>query len=877
MTIASDSLTDSDILIRYHKILPEKRRSLSTNTSLIVAITVPLGVSLDYWIYPNWLVEFAGLRILCTLALIPVFLVLRYRIEKYYWLDSFILILPVVMISYFIYLTEGSRSPYYGGINLVLLGVGLVLRSSFKNAVIISCTAVLLYITACLSSVDRVDYDYLFTHLFFITITGTLTCLASQIHHRGLFRDFVAQCRLSHSKKQLEARNQKLVEMDKARGHFFANISHELKTPLTLMLVPLNNLVNRSGLKDQGILDSLGLIHANALRLLGMINDLLDFVKLQSSKMRVFPQAFSASLFLQDTVSLTQGFAREKNIQIGTSIVPQGNHEVVLDRSHLEKILLNLLFNALKFTPSGGKVFVTAKCSSSNIQFTVSDTGRGITEEHLPNIFDAFWQSDSSSVRPQQGIGIGLAVVKDLTELMSGTVTVKSVLGQGTSFVVNLPLAIHPAKKVGGIYDNGEVETGLTTNSGFINRGSHYYTKPIKGDSRENLDKVARSDKKKIVIADDEPGMLHLLSMNLEEKYEVVKTTNGTKALDLARGLMPDLLILDMMMPEMNGIQVTDALKKDPSTEMLPILMLTARSDEVTKIEALNAGVHDFLTKPFSLTELEIRVQNIIRDTELKRKISDKNRSLEKAILQLKESENQLVQSEKFASMGRLSAGLVHEINNPLSYVKTGILYAKSFCDGLPEIDRGEFSDTLEDIDEGVDRVVNIISDLRSISYSKQSALQETRALDLIKRVQRLSESSRKDIPLLMDCPQDLKLLVNVNQMTQVLLNFVNNSSYAIRDIQKVKPDRIPEISMKLVQEKNHTSIKVRDNGCGMDQATKMKLFDPFFTSKPVGAGMGLGLSLCFQWIKQNRGTVNVESTLGEFTEMTILLDTTKS
>ena len=877
MAVSISSLTESDILLSYQKTLPEKRRKLAISTGLIVAITVPLGVFLDYWIYPNWLLIFASLRILCVLALVPIFLVLRYRIERYYWLDSLTLILPIVMISTFIYLTEGSSSPYYGGINLILLGVGLVLRSNFKNAVIITGTAVLLYITACLTSVDAVDYYYLFTHLFFILITGTLTCLASDMHHKGMFRDFVSQCQLTHSKEELEAKNQKLIEIDKAKGHFFANISHELKTPLTLILAPLSTLIKRSRISDRGVLDNLHTIHSNALRLLRMINDLLDLVKLQSSKMRVSPQEFLLGDFLKEIVSLVQGLAEEKNIRLKDATASLGDQKVCLDRSHLEKILLNLLFNSLKFTPSGGKVSIEVQCLEQQIQFTVSDTGRGINEEQLPHIFDAFWQFDSSSVRSHQGIGIGLAMVKDLTELMEGKIEVKSFPDKGTQFMVTLPIRIRPSIKEGGIYDIGELETGLTAKTGFMDRedeaARHYFKEPVKESPEVCLSEITRSQKSKILIADDEPGMLHLLSKHLSAKYEVVKANNGAKALSLSKQLMPDLLILDMMMPEKDGIQVTHALKKDPLTHRLPVLMLTARSDETTKLEALHAGVHDFLVKPFSVIELELRVENIIRDSELKNKISEKNQSLETAIHQLKESENQLVQSEKFASMGRLSAGLVHEINNPLSYVKTGIQYAKSFCESLPEIERSEYSDTLEDIDEGVNRVVNIISDLRSISYSKESVLQETRGLELIERVKRLSSQTRGNIPLLITCPEDLKLLVNVNQMTQVLLNFVNNSCYAIREIQKAEPDRIPEILVKLAGENDHIAIKVRDNGCGMDQNVINNIFDPFFTSKPVGSGMGLGLSLCFQWIKQNRGEVSVESKPGKFTELTIKLN----
>ena len=881
MSVSISNLTESDILLSYQKTLPEKRRKLAISTALIVAITVPLGVFLDYWIYPNWLLTFASLRILCVLALLPIFMVFRYRIEKYYWLDSLTLILPVVMISTFIYLTEGSSSPYYGGINLVLLGVGLVLRSNFKNAVIITCTAVFLYVTACLTSEDAVDYDYLFTHLFFILITGTLTCLASDMHHKGMFRDFVFQCQLTHSKEELEAKNQKLIEIDKAKGHFFANISHELKTPLTLILAPLSTLIKRSRISDRGVLENLHTMHSNALRLLRMINDLLDLVKLQSSKMRVAPQEFLLGDFLKEIISLVKGLAEEKNIQLKDATASIGDQKVCLDRSHLEKILLNLLFNSLKFTPSGGEVSIEAQCKDQQVQFTVLDTGKGISEEQLPHIFDAFWQFDSSSVRSYQGIGIGLAMVKELTELMEGKVEVESFPDRGTKFLVTLPLSIRPSTKKGGIYDIGELENELSAKTGFMDEADeaalHYFTEPVKESPEGYFSEIYPSEKKKILIADDEPAMLHLLSRQLSEKYEVIKAVNGSKALNLSKKAMPDLLILDMMMPEMDGIQVTRALKKDRLTEMLPVLMLTARSDETTKLEALYAGVHDFLPKPFSVIELEIRVENIIRDGEQKKKISEKNLSLETAIHQLKESENQLVQSEKFASMGRLSAGLVHEINNPLSYVKTGIQYAKSFCNGLPEIDRSEFSDTLSDIDEGVNRVVNIISDLKSISYSKESALQETRGLELMERVKRLSNQTRGDIPLIIDCPEDLKLLVNVNQMTQVLLNFVNNSCYAIREIQKTEPDRIPEILLKLAEENDHIAIKVRDNGCGMDQNTVNSIFDPFFTSKPVGSGMGLGLSLCFQWIKQNRGEVSVESKLGEFTELTIKLNTLNS
>jgi C4-dicarboxylate-specific signal transduction histidine kinase len=324
-----------------------------------------------------------------------------------------------------------------------------------------------------------------------------------------------------------------------------------------------------------------------------------------------------------------------------------------------------------------------------------------------------------------------------------------------------------------------------------------------------------------------------------------------------------------MMMPEKSGLEVCRDLRERTYTKSIPILMLTARADEETKLTALAAGANDFITKPFSTTELRVRLKNLVDTFHLQQKLVRQNQTLEATIEQLKETEVQLVHSEKLASLGRMSAGIIHEINNPLNYAKTGLYVLRNTIDS-PSTDEKEASlEVLQDIQEGIDRIDRIVSDLRIFTHPNVTQIERIQIAELVTSALRLlSHELQNKIRIENEISSDQTIWANRNQVTQVLVNLLQNAVYAVE--KRANAEKPPTIWLRALQDYEHSLVVIRDNGEGIPPENLPKIFDPFFTSKDVGEGMGLGLSICYRIMQQHGGSIEVRSEPGVYSEFTL-------
>jgi signal transduction histidine kinase len=777
-------------------------------------------------------------------------------------------------------------------LNLVLLVVGFVLHWTLTESVVAVALVNLTYLAACLL------HDYLrlpspphksdvTNNFYFLILTGIIVAVGNSYHSRLRLREFSLRFELGESRRGLEEAHKKLVELDETKTRFFANISHELRTPLTLLLAPLDAIrAEKWPALDPETRDWLQTMQANGFRLLRLINELLDLVKLESGNMRVKLEPLSLGEFLHGLVSSIQGAARDKHLRAQAKIDP-GLSTILADRDKLEKILLNLLFNAIKFTPAGGDVLLEASSRESTLVLKVQDTGMGIKKEELPFIFKRFWQADTSSSRKYQGTGIGLALVKELVGVQSGSVSVESKVGVGTTMTVTLPLLLPgaetsppspspsptapaagslPAVAISAEPVPPEVEEKWMTE--LYRRAELFPSMTQVSEAVRPAQDFSRASRQlpTLLIADDEPDMLRFLKSQLAGRYRIIEAVDGRQALENARQFLPDVLLVDMMMPEIDGLQVCRELQAQTSTQNIPIILLTARADEETKLTALTAGASDFLTKPFSTTELHVRVKNLVDGHLSQRKLARQNQVLEATIEQLKETETQLVQSEKMASLGRLSAGIIHEINNPLNYAKTGLFTLRRQGQALPEEKRAVFNDILKDIEEGVDRVKTIVSDLRTFTHPNPRDLGDVNLLKLTQSALRfMGADFATGVKMEMDVPAEFEVRGNVNKLLQVLINLLQNAFDALK--RKVFTDSQPTITIQARVVNGKPSLSVRDNGQGIKPEVMDKIFEPFFTTKDVGEGMGLGLSICYRVMEECGGRIYAKSAPGEFCE----------
>ncbi len=875
-----DELTTRDGNLREAFNEHERQHRIYTGkiACVLVFFLMPAGYCLDYFTYPHEVHSFFILRLISSVLALGLFYLhtTQFGQKHCHLLGVPIALMPSAFMAWMIYATEGPASPYYAGLNLVVLGVSVVVRFNRTESVIAVGGILLMYFAACYFAAFHLtvapgDFPKFVDNCYFLILTGIIVVVGNHFFTQLRYQEFYLRYQLDQNKREIEETNRKLIEMDKLKSRFFANVSHEMRTPLTLLIAPLETLLRRfEGSSDINTHELLETMRNNSMRLLKLINDLLDLVRVEAGRMDIKSDPLSMEDFFRGLSSAIRQVAADKNIQVETR-VDETLGTILTDRDKLEKILLNLLFNALKFTPSGGRIQLLAEKQEDQVLLTVSDTGIGIAEKNLPFVFDRFWQADNSSRRKYQGVGIGLALVKELSEMMGGGVSVKSAEGKGATFIVRLPckkalpLAHDDREIVPTAPGDAKADSGEWLSN--LYRRAEFFAAPAERPAPNAEQPVTLSGRKPVaLIADDEPDMQHFLRTELQRDYDLIQATDGVQALEKTELFLPDVVLLDMMMPEMDGLDVCKALRAREATAGIPIILLTARADEETKYDALQMGANDFLAKPFSATELHARIKNLVDSHNYQRKLSKQNQALTSAIEQIKDTETQLVQSEKLASLGRMSAGIIHEINNPLNFATTGIFALRNKTKNLPEDQRADFTEILNDVEEGLKRVRNIVSDLRVFTHPESGPPESVDVAEALNASLRFLASEWKGkVRIDTSIPPGQIAQATRNKLVHILVNLIQNSLDALAD--KKFDGEEPAISIEGRVEEGKSIIVVRDNGTGIDPKNMAKIFDPFFTTKDVGEGMGLGLSICHRIVRGYGGHINVKSEPGRFCE----------
>ncbi len=401
-----------------------------------------------------------------------------------------------------------------------------------------------------------------------------------------------------------------LRNLDHLKSQFFANISHEFRTPLTLILGQIESVMSSSiDTKEKG---KLQIANRNARRLLALINELLDLSKLEAGSMELKAARHNIVSFLKSLFYSFESLAATKKIELG--FVATTDHITVLfDPDKMEKVFNNHISNAFKFTPEYGRIQITITLTENKmVVISIKDTGCGIPEDRLKNIFDRFYQVDGSSTREHEGTGIGLALAKELVELHKGKLAVKSSEGEGCEFLITL-----------SVEDERSVDFGEKTTSNvesFEETGLAGFEEAVKPAEAVLSNQPAPGGREIILIVEDNDDVRSYIREQLEGDYQVNEARHGEEGVMIAQEKVPDLIISDVMMPKMDGYQFCKAIRTDEKTSHIPLVMLTARSGLDDKIEGLESGVDAYLTKPFSAKELRATVKNLIHQREQLRK-----------------------------------------------------------------------------------------------------------------------------------------------------------------------------------------------------------------------------------------------------------------
>jgi PAS domain S-box-containing protein len=423
-------------------------------------------------------------------------------------------------------------------------------------------------------------------------------------------------------------RAEKLAELDRAKTAFFSNASHEFRTPLTLMLGPVEEMLR---IADGPEREELALVHRNGQRLLRLVNTLLDFSRIEAGRVRAAFEPVDLSAY---TAELASSF-RSAMERAGLSYAIETetlNEPVWVDREMWEKIVLNLLSNAFKYTLEGG-VTVLLSAEAGRVRLAVTDTGVGIPEDELPKVFDRFHRIEGQQGRTHEGTGIGLALVKDLAQLHGGDVEVSSEVGSGTTFSVTVPLGRAHVPAESATTDTSPTSTAVRAET-FVSEALRWLPDATEPPAAfEEMAPLERAQGERILLADDNADMRGYVERLLTAAgYRVDAVPDGLAAAERALVAAPDLVLSDVMMPHLDGFGLVERLRSDEATADLPIILLSARAGEEESIEGLAAGADDYLVKPFSARELIARVEGALRLARSRRETSEVLRDANEAL-----------------------------------------------------------------------------------------------------------------------------------------------------------------------------------------------------------------------------------------------------
>lgn len=594
--------------------------------AIAASVAFPLFNILDYFIYPHLYFSFLAIRAVVVALSMIIFSLARTKLGKRHPRELGMLeyIICCLSISLMVHMTGDTSSPFYAGINLVLIVFLAMMPLDLKRTAIISAIVYTSYLAPMIAFRRITDFPIFMNNNFFLLATIVLVNLSAHLAAQLRFREFSARFSLAQA-------NEELKKLDLLKSQFFANVSHEVRTPLTSIIGPLQSLY-------QGDLGSLapdqqrmlGQMYRNALKLLDMINQMLDFSKLEAGKMQLRLSRVDLNEMVRDIVSLFEDVTKRKGLQLAyakESDVPP----VYLDTDKIERILTNLIRNAIKFTDRGF-ILVRVGKDTYRIFFEVEDTGIGIPMEHLPNIFKRFQQVDSSSTRRYEGTGLGLTIVKESVELMRGNITASSEVGKGSKFRVELP------ENLEQLAPDAFIERRATerrrSDSGYRGLDRRRDTRRSEDPAKVTVPDMVLIERlpvteaeeqevqpeqpigegaERVLLVEDNADLRnYILRMLTRFGHQVSTAVDGVDGWEQAQNSPPDLIVSDVMMPRMDGYELLRKIKSNAKTKHIPFILVTAKPELESKIEGLEIGADDYLAKPVNIRELDARIRNLI-------------------------------------------------------------------------------------------------------------------------------------------------------------------------------------------------------------------------------------------------------------------------
>lgn len=647
-----------------------------------------------------------------------------------------------------------------------------------------------------------------------------------------------ASRQLKEANAELARLYERTQELDRLKSQFFANVSHELRTPLALILGPIERLL-ASGELDHGSRGDLQTAARNAQVLLKHVDNLLDASKLEAGRLGAEYAEVDLAGLAKAVGALFESLARERGIDFSLDAPDDLRAEV--DPAKVERILSNLLSNAFKFTPAGKPIRVTLRHDPASAVVEVADGGPGIPPEDREAVFERFRQLEGGSTRRFGGTGLGLSIARDFAQLHGGSLTVSTAPEGGALFTLTLPLHAPEGADVAGRWATTVGADDLAT----LRSGKH-------GAGSDDHD--ADPTRPLVLVIEDNPDMNRFIRTALRPEYRTEGAADGRDGLAKAVALRPDLIISDVMMPGMSGNELVPELRRASELREIPVVVLTARSDDQLRVELLRAGASDYLMKPFSVEELRARVTNLVgaklagdRNRQLNAELQDRNVRLARLATQLKEANRELEAFSYSAS---------HDLRAPLRAI-TGFSEAllEEHLDRLDDEGKGY----LERIHAGARRMDELISALLRLSQVTRTELVFGK-VDLTALATAAADDLRAADPsrsVTFDIEEGLVVEADEQLLRVVVDNLLGNAwKYTARN-------ETADIRLGSTRGSGQRCVFVQDNGIGFHPQSAGRIFEPFQRLNTETPGVGVGLATVKRIVARHGGTVWAEAEEG--------------
>ena len=696
--------------------------------------------------------------------------------------------------------------------------------------------------------------------------------------YRGRLETMVDErtAQLSRANQALERSVSRLEQLDQAKNELFANVSHELRTPLTMILGPVQSLLtDTAGPLDRTQRELLRGVADNSRRLLRQVNNLLDLARIDAGQTRLRFHPVDPAVFVAGMLDAVRAAAAAKRLALLSPPAP-GLEPVHVDPEQLEKVLLNLLGNAVKFTPPGGSITVTLDDTTGFVRIAVADSGPGIPAEQRERVFERFTQVDGSTTRRHGGTGIGLALARQIAALHSGHIDLDSEVGRGSTFTLWLPKGtahIRP-ELVDRRLEDRDVPIKRRATDAEVVRVADVVADvralqiaDVAGESDATVlepeaqpaaDSAAASLPRVLVVEDDD-DVRRFLAFALRHHFAVTTAADGLEGLAVADRLLPEAVLSDVMMPGIDGIELTRRLRRNDRTARIPVVLLTARADPDARLRGLEAEADDYLIKPFAARELIVRLGNLVRLRRYERELADRNAELEKTLDALRRAEVELVRRARLAALGQLVAGVAHELNNPVNFLIGAThaiqerLNAASPARPMPEELLARVRRMALVAHAGGERVAGIVENLRQFAGGGARAHARVNLVEGVRLTVALLEPrfGEAQVTPQLELDERLEVVGHVGELNQVVLNLLTNAIAAA-------PGGTVWVSGR--REDDEVVLEVRDSGGGVPAEALPHIFEPFFTTRPPGEGTGLGLAISDSIVRQHGGRLEVVS-----------------